>query len=79
MSSEEAALHAAIAAATQPTLGGALHARLCWLLSCWWAFGGRGDAEEDARLCAAPAANLASTGHHPHARPDGVPTATLTP
>jgi hypothetical protein len=35
----------------KPTLRAALQARLCWLLSCWWAFGGSGDVAEDERLC----------------------------
>ena len=32
-------------------LSGALQARLCWLVSCWWAFGSGGDPAEDERLC----------------------------
>ena len=35
---------------TRPPLAAALQARLCWLLSCWWAFGGSGDEAEDERL-----------------------------
>ena len=26
-----------------------IQARLCWLLSCWWAFGGDAEAEADRR------------------------------
>ena len=45
---EEAALKAS---APPPMLSGALQARLCWLVSCWWAFGSGGDPAEDERLC----------------------------
>ena len=41
------------AAMAAPTLAlsAALLARLSWLLSCWWAFGGSGDANEDEQAC----------------------------
>ena len=48
---EDAAIHAALQTPARPALAGALQARLCWLISCWWAFGGRGDEAEDARMC----------------------------
>ena len=50
---ESVALEAMARARTSLALGPALQARLCWLLSCWWAFGGSGDPAEDVRLCGA--------------------------
>lgn len=52
--SEAGALCASAAAgAGQPLLPVAvLQVRLCWLIPCWWAFGGSGDATEDAAACA---------------------------
>lgn len=45
----------ALLAASQGVIamGAALQARLCWLVSCWWAFGGSGDDAQDALHCAA--------------------------
>ena len=57
---------AAAAAGTPPAaprLSGLLQARLCWLLSCWWAFGAAGDDEEDARATAASFHFLATMLH----------------
>ena len=51
--SEDAALKAAAQLPARPPLATALQARLCWLLSCWWAFGSRGDVAEDERTCSA--------------------------
>jgi hypothetical protein len=49
-----------------PPLYGALLARLCWLISCWWGFGGRDDAAEDEASCAASYAFLVRqlNAHH---------------
>ena len=49
--------------AAAPRLSGLLQARLCWLLSCWWAFGAAGDDEEDARATAASFHFLATMLH----------------
>ena len=63
-SSEAEALLGATAQGTaaavpqRPPLVAALQARLCWLISCWWAFGGQGDALEDERMCSASYALL---------------------
>eukprot|EP00964_Phaeocystis_antarctica_P151564 scaffold119193_cov51-Phaeocystis_antarctica.AAC.1 len=46
-----------------PRLSGLLQARLCWLLSCWWAFGAAGDEEEDARATASSFGFLACMLH----------------
>jgi hypothetical protein len=56
---------AAAALATNPSfvIGAALQARLCWLLSCWWAFGYSGDEAEDTRLCHVSYGLLASLTH----------------
>ena len=60
---EAEAIAAARAANPAFVVGAPLQARLCWLLSCWWAFGSSGDEAEDQRLCAASYGFLASLAH----------------
>ena len=60
---EAAAIVEARAANPTFAFGAALQARLCWLLSCWWAFGGSGDEVEDARHCSVSYGLLVSLLH----------------
>ena len=53
----------ALSAAPWLPLAAPLQSRICWLVRCWWAFGGGEGGEEDERSCAASYAMLCQMLH----------------